>query len=169
MKRRMIAGFAVLTMATACAPAAPKHDPATDLAAIGKLRDSIAAAYKAGNAAGVASLFTADGRMMESGQPTAEGTQAIEGVVKGLNDAMGAIDVTIVAEKTEVSGDLAYDRGTFKMTMTPKGASAPIVEAGRYLVVVKRQADGSWKIAEDMGNSATSPESTAAVAPAKKK
>ena len=48
--------------------------------------------------------------------------------------------------------DLAYDRGTYSMTVTPPGA-APIEDRGKYLTIYRKQADGSWKIARVMFNS----------------
>jgi ketosteroid isomerase-like protein len=33
-----------------------------------------------------------------------------------------------------------------------------MIEKGRYLVVYKRQSDGSWKVIEDMGNDEAPPQ-----------
>jgi ketosteroid isomerase-like protein len=54
--------------------------------------------------------------------------------------------------------------GTYKMTLTPKKAGAkPLpTDEGKYIEVLKRQADGSWKIAYDIWNPNAPP------APAKK-
>jgi hypothetical protein len=49
-------------------------------------------------------------------------------------------------------GDLAYDRGTYSMTVTPPGL-APIEDHGKYLSIWRKQADGSWKITHAMFNS----------------
>jgi ketosteroid isomerase-like protein len=70
--------------------------------------------------------------------------------------------------KVEVaaSGDLAYDQGTYTMT-GPGPDGKPITDKGKYLAVVKKQADGSWKVAEDMWNSDLP--AVAPPAPAKKK
>jgi ketosteroid isomerase-like protein len=38
------------------------------------------------------------------------------------------------------------------MTLTPPGAPGPVNDRGKYMVVWKRQADGSWKIHRDMFN-----------------
>jgi uncharacterized protein (TIGR02246 family) len=138
----------------ACAPkpAAPAHDPAADRAAIAAIRDGYAAAFKAGDAAKVASYLTADAADMENGMPTMTGSAAVAaGLTSMMADA--SAEIVITSEKTEVVGDLAYDRGTFKTTMTPKAGGAPMVDEGRYLVVLKRQADSSWKLVELMGNS----------------
>ncbi len=62
----------------------------------------------------------------------------------------GPIELTTTA--VEGRGDLAYAVGAYRATMTPKKAGAkPLpTEEGKYLEVLKKQADGSWKIVYDM-------------------
>jgi ketosteroid isomerase-like protein len=52
----------------------------------------------------------------------------------------------------EGGGDVAMAVGTYKMSLTPKKAGAkPLpTEEGKYLEVLKRQDDGSWKLIYDM-------------------
>jgi ketosteroid isomerase-like protein len=46
------------------------------------------------------------------------------------------------------SGDLAFERGSYSNTITDaKGKTA--TETGKLVLVWKKQADGSWKIAAD--------------------
>lgn len=52
----------------------------------------------------------------------------------------------------EGRGDLAYDRGTYSLTVTPAGA-APIEDHGKYLTIWRKQAGGLWKISRTMFNS----------------
>ena len=54
----------------------------------------------------------------------------------------------------EGRGDLAYAIGTYRMAVTPKKAGAkPLpVEQGKYVEVMKKQGDGSWKIVYDIWN-----------------
>ena len=47
----------------------------------------------------------------------------------------------------DASGDLAYDAGRFSQEVTPPGGK-PMRVSGHYVVVVKRQADGSWKLVQ---------------------
>lgn len=148
----------VLVLAAgACAPkpaAAPAHDPAADRAAITAIRDGYAAAFKAGDAAKVGSYLTADAADMEMGQPTMIGGAAVAEGLKAVIAEMSAQEITITSEKLEIVGDMAYDRGLVTTTVTPKAAGAkPIVDSGRYIVVLRRQADSSWKLVELMGNS----------------
>ena len=49
------------------------------------------------------------------------------------------------------AGDMAYELGTYEIVMKDKkGKSTP--QKGVYVVVWKKQADGSWKALEDIFN-----------------
>jgi ketosteroid isomerase-like protein len=52
----------------------------------------------------------------------------------------------------EGRGNLAYDRGTYSMTVTPAGAAA-IEDHGKYLTIWRKQAGGLWKISRIIYNS----------------
>jgi len=151
MPRSTAFAIAVLAL-SACAPAEPMHDPAADLAAIAAVRDGYAAAFKAGDAARVASYLTADANDMENGIETMVGAAAVEAGLKGMMAEMASQDIVITSEKADVEGDLAYDRGTYRTTMMAKAGGDPVIDEGRYLVVLRRQADSSWKLVELIGN-----------------
>lgn len=54
----------------------------------------------------------------------------------------------------EGSGDLAIAVGNYRMDLTPKKAGAkPLKDEGKYIEVMKRQNDGTWKIVYDIWNS----------------
>jgi ketosteroid isomerase-like protein len=50
------------------------------------------------------------------------------------------------------SGDLGYTYGTYEFTGKDKDGK-PVVDKGKYATIWKKQKDGSWKVALDMGNS----------------
>ncbi len=54
-------------------------------------------------------------------------------------------DGTIVVVDAQVSGDLGYVRGPYKGTSTPKAGGDPIKSDTKFVVIFRRQADGSWK------------------------
>ena len=66
-------------------------------------------------------------------------------------------EVTIKSEGTvmevEASGDWGYFWSTYKLTATPRAGGETIESEGKSLFVVKRQPDGTWKIARLMDNS----------------
>jgi ketosteroid isomerase-like protein len=62
-------------------------------------------------------------------------------------------------QKAEVarSGDLGYTWGTYEVkSYSPNGEEN--IRYGKYLNIWKKQPDGKWKVAVDMGNSSPQPE-----------
>ena len=51
-----------------------------------------------------------------------------------------------------VDGSTAYERGVATMT-TQAGAAQPKTSKGKYVTVMRRQSDGSWKLVLDIWNS----------------
>jgi uncharacterized protein (TIGR02246 family) len=59
--------------------------------------------------------------------------------------------LTVKSLKSEASGDLAYDSGSYEETTTAVHGSGGAIRAkGSYLFVFQRQTDGSWKILEQV-------------------
>ncbi len=134
-----------------CSPAQPKTDPKADQDAIGKVRDTFTDAFNSNDAVKVGSIYSENAVMMTNGQPTANGRAAITESNKMMFDQFNA-KISLKPHSTKVSGDLAFDEGTYSMVMTPKAAGGkPITDDGRYLVVLQREAEG-WKVIEDIGN-----------------
>jgi ketosteroid isomerase-like protein len=66
--------------------------------------------------------------------------------------AGGVTDLSLETIEVHSSGDLAYEVGRYAMTL---GGSSmdPIDDRGKYVVIFRRQTDGSWKAAVDMFSS----------------
>ncbi|NIM48162.1 MAG: DUF4440 domain-containing protein [Gemmatimonadales bacterium] len=147
--RAVVPALAVLALAMAgCQAAGPLSDQ--DLAAIGDLRQAYVDAVLAGDAAAVAALFTEDATEMPPNLPAAEGRAAIQARYEAEG---GATEFTITPAETEGRGTLAFERGTYSVTMTIEGAPEPIMDTGKYLVICEKQADGSWLMAATIWNS----------------
>jgi ketosteroid isomerase-like protein len=58
------------------------------------------------------------------------------------------VDTAYRVERRSVSGDLAIDAGYMRQTMTRPGAE-PMVMYRRFLVTMRRGADGAWRIVAD--------------------
>jgi len=56
-----------------------------------------------------------------------------------------------------VSGDLAVLRASYEETVTPKGAGESVNNKGSWLIVLRKQTDGSWKLWRDMWSVETPP------------
>ncbi len=56
----------------------------------------------------------------------------------------------------EEHGDVAIEEGRWELRAD---ADSPVVDAGKFLIVHRRQPDGTWKYALDMFNSSLAPAS----------
>lgn len=104
-----------------------------------------AKAFNAGNAAGVAALYTKDALYMGPEAPPVKGRKALQAAAQAAIDA-GWRDIKFKTIRTGVDGDMAFSIGSVSMT---QGATKV---KGKYQDVYKRQADGSWKVASTMYN-----------------
>ena len=106
---------------------------------------------KAKDAAAIAALYTEDGAVMPSNGPIGKGHDAIQKTWASMMGTPG-FDLTFTPEQIIVSssGDMALDRGTYRLTIAPKGTAQ--TDTGKY-VVVWRKIGGEWKAAADIFNS----------------
>ena len=106
---------------------------------------------KAKDAAGIAQFYAEDGAVMPPNMAMAKGRPAVQQVWASMMQTPG-FDLTFAPEEIVVSGsgDMALDRGTYRLTMTAAGA--PQTDTGKY-VVVWRKVGGEWKAAADIFNS----------------
>jgi len=61
-------------------------------------------------------------------------------------------------EEVKVAGDWAFARGNYTYTLTPKEEGKTIKGNGKYLSILAKQADGSWKFARDCFNNNAPPQ-----------
>jgi len=106
---------------------------------------------KAKDAAGITGLYTSDGAVMPPNAPIGKGPGAIQQVWTSLLQIPG-FELSIIPEQVDVSssGDMAIDRGVYKLTIAPDGKTKS--DTGKY-VVVWRKVGGEWKAAADIFNS----------------
>ena len=64
-----------------------------------------------------------------------------------------SVNVAVYGDtEIQISGDMAFSRGTYTLSLTPKEGGATTTFNGKWLDIEKRQTDGSWKIYIDMVN-----------------
>ncbi len=89
--------------------------------------------------------------MVPNGPPLA-GPAAVR---MALDSGARATAFVITSERTEGSGNLAYDRGSYAYSAVMGGDT--VTERGKYLQILRRQPDDTWRIALDMWSSNDAP------------
>ena len=59
-------------------------------------------------------------------------------------------DLTLHSQNLEASGDLAYDSGDFQEGLTTIATGAKIDSKGSYILIFKRQPNGTWLIVQQV-------------------
>lgn len=103
-----------------------------------------------GDAAMLASCYTADAQMMPPGMPTVTGA-GIRQLWQGFID-MGVTGAALKTLSLEEFGDTAIETGQYEMHV-----QGEVVDVGKYVVVHRKTADG-WKLGTDIFNSDREPQ-----------
>ncbi len=98
-------------------------------------------AWRDGDGARLASLFTEDGFAVQSGSPIARGRAAIATNITGPG---GELQLTAYAYA--ISGDVGHIVGGYRY---PQATGA----GGRFVLALLMSRDGRWLIAADLDNS----------------
>ena len=131
----------------------PDSSLARDRTAIDSFRTRYAATWKAGDADQLASLYTSDALVLYPDQPALRGRSAIATYFRGFFAEFAQEVFELTSEEIQVAGPWAFDRGTVRWRGVPRKGGMPVDDLGKYLVVLRRQPDGSWRLARDMDNS----------------
>jgi uncharacterized protein (TIGR02246 family) len=157
--QRSFAQIALLLSIAACAQPAKAPETPVDVAA---LKDSIqarekewSAAFLARSAAGIANLYTDDGVQLQAiASDDHKGRDGITAATQAQFDTLTTVatreDVT---EEVIPAGPYVVEIGRYAYTGTSK-ANKPVSGGGRYLVLWRKDADGTWRLMRDIGSEA---------------
>lgn len=142
MIRRRIS---ILVLAIACASHgfsnASFADTATDKAAILEIWSTYSSSRVAGDAATWLNLWDKKGIRMPPGVPALDYKTFAPGTPERFAKPPASMEIN--AEEIVVTGDWAYSRGTFTVNEAVEG---------KFLSILRRQEDGSWRIYRDAFN-----------------
>ena len=115
--------------------------------AIMSLLSSYEAALNASNAAAVMPLYADDAVFMPPNNQPAVGAAAVRQAYDAVFTAIKLNLKFTVAEVVQVAPDWAFARTNSAGTLTVNAAGAKSAEANQELFILKKDADGAWKIA----------------------
>ena len=138
-----------------CSESTPSASPslgasAADLAAIGRLHQEYVAAHNASDPDRLMALWTDDAILMPMDEPSIRGRQAIAKHYEEFFD-QNPSEIELEPVETRVAGDWAFER--IQVTVTLPGGPEENRHADvKYVWILERQPDGTWKIARAIYN-----------------
>ena len=108
--------------------------------------DEWQAAMNAGDADGIAALYTEDARLMPPNGAATIGRDAVSATFNEMIESGVKAELTPI--ETQSSGDVAYNVGTYVLTV-----AGEVTDRGKYVETWRRGADGAWLMSNDIWNS----------------
>lgn len=149
------AALLVLSLVLLACAHGPTRDVAGARQVIDEIRKEFEAAETAGSTERMRVHITDDVVMMAPNMPPVSGADNAMAAMRAFFEAFG-VRIKYNSEETVVTGDWAFDRGTYTQTLTPKRGGVAVHESGKYLWLYRREPDGQWKQARVIWNSSDS-------------
>ena len=119
-------------------------------AAIAAANENSMAAFKRGDAAGMAKFYTENGQLLQTGSDFVTGKAAIQAFWQAAMD-MGRKTVRLEIVEAEGHGDTAIEIGKYTLSWE----AGNVMDKGKYVVIWKQEG-GQWKLHRDIWNSSLS-------------
>jgi ketosteroid isomerase-like protein len=147
-RRAAIAFLAFATiLAPTFSPTATAAPQASTIVTLAKIREAWVQDLRAKRLEPILKFYAPDAVFL---QPTGEritGSAALRTLFQTIMATFNS-DLTLHSQNLETSGDLAYDSGDFQETLTTIATGAKITTKGSYIIIFKRQPNGSWQIVQ---------------------
>ena len=155
-RHTLAAALATMFLAACSAPSGTPgaaSSSAEDTAQIRQFLKHVEDVFDAGDLDAAVDVFADDAMILGQGAPDAIGKAAIRDVYQAAL-AQANLKVRFHTEEIYTLGDLAYERGTYTLTISDKATGQPVsTVTNRHIHILKRQPDGEWKTWRMMTNS----------------
>ena len=153
----VLAAAASLMFATACVrPSRPVDTQAADRKAIEDDQAQWLADFHSRDVGKIVSHYSDDAVVIETGGPPVKGPQEAKKLyTAAAADPASSLDFAPIDIAIAASGDIGYVRGYFKAINTVPNTGRTAEEKGTYISIYKKQANGTWKVAVDIGSAET--------------
>ncbi len=142
----------LLCLTFSCRQQSEKVDVEADIAAINELWNQYTLATTSGDLELYLSLWDDNGISMGPDTPATIGIEQIRASMEGFFAVFNLESPPIFVEEVQVAGDWGFSRVSFTMSLTPWEGGETSTRSGKALSILKRQADGSWKVYIDCWN-----------------
>ena len=157
MPLRSLAALTLLFLAACQPPAAPtavavSHDEEADIAAIRQLQDDWNRAVEAGSVDGYAAVLDDDIELLPTDAAPINGVENYRAMLDGVFST-DTFKIEIVdPSSVEVDGDIGWSRYGYIIHRTPKGSTETVSSYRKFMDVMRRQDDGSWRVYKHIWN-----------------
>ena len=154
-KCRFLALAILALFLSSCQPTPIGPQPLTDAdkQKMTEKREAFVKAFLAKDASAVAEFYTEDAILLPPNTEMVRGKTSIQEFQEAFFKGQESTELTLTPVEVFGVDYLAYEVGTYTLTMVPAGSDSPVSDTGKYVEALKKQADGSWKIAADIWNS----------------
>ena len=152
VRRLFYPALAFAVVSVACQPAAQQAAGLSDddVAAIHGMVDAVIASDLAGDWNAVGENFAEDFVYMPANMQLIEGKAAWLQFVQGAELKITELSAEIL--ELDGRGDLAFARGVYSEVLS-MGDAEPTQDEGKWVWVLRKQADGAWKVVVAISNS----------------
>jgi|RhiMetdeSRZDD1v2_1073273.scaffolds.fasta_scaffold00262_56 ketosteroid isomerase-like protein len=122
-----------------------------ETAAVQAVDSAFASALNSGNIEAIARTYDDEAWLLPPQAPMVRGQEGIRGFWAGLVRSY-VVHLKFGVYRYEIRDDLAYVVGHYHLETTPRSPEVPPLapEDGKFLEILKRQKDGSWRYLMDM-------------------
>ncbi|HUF89084.1 MAG TPA: DUF4440 domain-containing protein [Gemmatimonadota bacterium] len=146
--KRLSSAIGLLFLAAAPVLAQTPADSAAAAAGIAEAARAFSRALEQGDAAGMTAQYVEDATLVPPNGRLVTGKEAILTFWTPRNPEFRTLEHSLTTDRLEVVGDVAIEIGTWRQRAQLRD-EPPGEAAGRYLVVWRRQPDGSWRMQFD--------------------
>ncbi|MFN2566871.1 MAG: DUF4440 domain-containing protein [Gemmatimonadaceae bacterium] len=156
------AGIAIAASLALCGCAAQQQSMSGSPRATDAVRAQIeqsvarfAETFNRGDMAALAAMYDTGAVVLAPNAPPMRGRQNIEALWAGARQ-QGFKTMSLAVNSVELIGSHAIELGSYAMVIQPAG-QAEMTDRGKYIVIWKRQSDGTWKLYRDAFNTSMPP------------
>jgi ketosteroid isomerase-like protein len=150
-----VATVLVLVFATSCTPSASNvgtHD--ADIKAIRDDQSQWLKDFDSRDLNKIVSHFSDDAIVIDKGAPPVKGREEAKNLYKdAVADPASSLKFSPSRIEVAKSGEIAYVLGSYTAVSTIPNTKKTTEDRGTYVSIYKKQPDGSWKDAVDIGAS----------------
>jgi uncharacterized protein (TIGR02246 family) len=147
-------GLCVLVLLAGCRPNGAPPIGGADVSSLRAVNDSYRAAWLAGDSAAVLRLFAADAVLLpHHGDPPVIGLAAIRSFwwpPDAPPTTVTTMDLTTEGAEVEGETGVLWGRFTLAFSFESEGKVRSLRNAGTYLMVLRRESAGEWRITHRM-------------------